>query len=283
MSMPARKKSGTSEKGIQTIRGRKTHYNAATEREANVIGQRIADARHSCGLSLTEFSELLCQHGLTIQQKGINFWEKGTSVPNAYQLLAIVHALQIEDGINYFTAMPQPSSDLNEQGMEKLREYRQDLIASGRYRPKSIQQKQQHRHVTMRISFLPASAGTGSFLSDNNFENIEFPESVVPNNADFGVRVSGDSMEPVYHDGQIVWVQECETLQPGDVGIFMYDGEGYIKEYDEQEPDEESQEAFMDAFGVVHMQPVLVPFNKKYSPIPVSPHAVFKIAGKVVG
>ena len=41
---------------------------------------------------------------------------------------------------------------------------------------------------------------------------VSFPEKSVPKGADFGVRVSGDSMEPVYHDGQIVWVEECETV-----------------------------------------------------------------------
>ena len=47
-----------------------------------------------------------------------------------------------------------------------------------------------------------------------------------------------------YHDGQIVWVKQCDRVNIGEVGIFIYDGEGYIKVYDEQEPDEEQQEAF---------------------------------------
>lgn len=45
-------------------------------------------------------------------------------------------------------------------------------------------------------------------------------------------------MEPVYHDGQIVWVERCETLSIGQVGVFVYDGEGYLKSYGEREPDE---------------------------------------------
>lgn len=64
----------------------------------------------------------------------------------------------------------------------------------------------------MPVSNLAVSAGTGEFLEEGNFEMVSFPEKSVPKGADFGVRVSGDSMEPVYHDGQIVWVEECETL-----------------------------------------------------------------------
>jgi len=46
---------------------------------------------------------------------------------------------------------------------------------------------------------------------------------------DFGVRVNRDSMEPVYHDGQIVWVEKTVALQPGEAGIFICNGEGYLK------------------------------------------------------
>ena len=88
---------------------------------------------------------------------------------------------------------------------------------------------------------------------------------------DFGVRVSGNSMEPVYHDGQIVWVERCETLSIGQVGVFVYDGEGYLKSYGEREPDESDRDAFTDSYGRLHMQPVLVSYNKDYSDRIISP------------
>ena len=49
----------------------------------------------------------------------------------------------------------------------------------------------------------------------------------------------------------------------GEVGIFIYDGEGYIKMYDEQEPDEEQREAFSDSYGTMYMQPVMISYNQK--------------------
>lgn len=89
-------------------------------------------------------------------------------------------------------------------------------------------------------------------------------------------------MEPVYHDGQIVWVRKCDELFIGDVGIFVYDGCGYIKSYDEQEPDEDHKEDFTDSYGVVHRQKVLISYNENYDPIEVSPEAEFRIVGKVL-
>ena len=88
----------------------------------------------------------------------------------------------------------------------------------------------------MPVSNLAVSAGTGAFLEEDSFEHISVPANTVPKGAEFGIRVSGDSMEPVYHDGQIVWVERCETLSIGQVGVFVYDGEGYLKSYGEREP-----------------------------------------------
>ena len=136
------------------------------------------------------------------------------------------------------------------------------------------------RYLDMPVSDLPVSAGTGAFLDEGNFEMVSFPESSIPDGAEFGVRVSGDSMEPVYHDGQIVWVQQCETLRPGEVGVMIYDGQGYIKAYAEQEP--ENPEAYLSSDGVRRMQPVMVSYNKAYAPKPASPELEFRIVGRVL-
>ena len=87
-------------------------------------------------------------------------------------------------------------------------------------------------------------------------------------------------MMPVYNDGQIVWVQECKEIRPGEVGIFIYDGDGYIKVYDEQEPDDPDE--FTDSYGVRHMQPVMISYNQAYAPKVVSPNAKFQIVGRVL-
>ena len=111
---------------------------------------------------------------------------------------------------------------------------------------------------------------------------ISFPESSLPEGAEFGIRVSGNSMEPVYHDSQIVWVQRCEQLAIGEVGIFIYDGEGFIKVYGEQAPDPALAEEYTDSLGVLHPQPVLISPNKSYADRPVLPGRFFSTVGRVL-
>ena len=134
----------------------------------------------------------------------------------------------------------------------------------------------------MPVSTLAVSAGPGEFLDEDGFEMIQFPKSAVPNGADFGVRVNGDSMEPVYHDDQIVWVEKTDTLQPGEVGVFICNGEGYLKVYDLHNPATEDVEEYMDSYGVLHPQVRLVSYNKRYNPKEIIPGDTFSIVGRVL-
>ena len=254
-------------------------YNAAADRDNNYIGERIAEERGRQRINLATFSRMLKEYGVEIGPTGINKWEMGKTVPNGYQLFAIACALGLEDELGYFMSV---GGTLSEEGRRKLNAYKDDLIATGKYTAVPRVRKSAIKYIYRPVSFLSASAGTGAFLDEGQFENVRFPESAVPAGADFALHVSGDSMEPVYHDGQIVWVQKCEKLKPGEVGIFVYEGNGYIKAYDEQEPEDDILEDYTDSYGNVRMQPVMVSYNERYEPILISPNALFQIVGRVL-
>ena len=260
-------------KAVPMARTEGVEYNAPYEREHNIIGERIKELRTRHKLSLEEFSQVLATYGVVLGKSSINKWEVGASTPNAYQFIAVCKALGVSPP-DYFTSKPE----LNEDGLKRLADYKADLLATGKYKPYTPVTSIRYR--TMPISLLSVSAGPGEFLEDGNFESVPFPEDEIPDGAEFGIRVSGNSMEPVYHDGQVVWVQACTTIRPGEVGIFAYEGSGYLKMYSEQEPEDE--EAFTDSYGAVHMQPVLISYNSDYEPIRISPDSEFRICAKVV-
>lgn len=61
------------------------------------------------------------------------------------------------------------------------------------------------RKKSGKLLFLSVKLTFTIFFRDENcFEMVRFPVSTVPDDADFGVSVSGDSMERVYYDGQIM-------------------------------------------------------------------------------
>ncbi|MBO4422550.1 MAG: helix-turn-helix domain-containing protein [Clostridia bacterium] len=78
---------------------------------------------------------------------------------------------------------------------------------------------------------VPVSAGCGSFLDSSHSSAVSLVVNEVTDRADYAVRVSGDSMEPRYFDGDIVIVESCSEIPEGKVGIFLYNGESYIKKF----------------------------------------------------
>lgn len=78
---------------------------------------------------------------------------------------------------------------------------------------------------------LPVSAGTGVYLFDTASTSINIPDTQETAEADFALRIKGNSMEPKYRDGDVLLVEECDAVEYGELGIFMLDGDGYFKKY----------------------------------------------------
>ena len=78
---------------------------------------------------------------------------------------------------------------------------------------------------------LPVSAGPGVYLDDTAAEPIYIPDNERTEQADYALRISGNSMEPKFHDGDVLLVQDCDSVDVGELGIFILDGNGYFKKY----------------------------------------------------
>ena len=78
---------------------------------------------------------------------------------------------------------------------------------------------------------MPVSAGNGVYLDDSSADKINIPDNDKTKSADFALRISGNSMEPKYHDGDILLVERSDNFSVGELGIFVLDGQGYFKQY----------------------------------------------------
>ncbi len=261
---------------------------AAAYKEKNVIGKRLTEARIASGLSQREVSSRLLRYGIDITAAAVSRWEKGASQPNTFQLLVLCELYHIEEPYAFFTGrspeVTDYSPELSRKGLNLLHTIKEALIASGQYAPHSGRRTapaaQPIELIPMRISRNVASAGTGQLLEDGAFELLDFPASQIPDGAELGIRISGNSMEPYYSDGQIVWVETCSELSPGEVGIFILEGEGYIKQYREELPEgEEAGDYTFD--GVLRPKIYLHSFHPDYPDRPVTSED-FRICGRVL-
>lgn len=114
-------------------------------------------------------------------------------------------------------------------------------------------------YLYLPLSEQPASAGTGVYLGPEAFCTIKVVENAKTRRAAFCVRVSGDSMEPIYWDRDIVMVSK-EPVERDDIALVTLDGCGYIKRIGEMR---------------------LISENKRYKPIPFDENVI--VNGRVIG
>lgn len=74
-----------------------------------------------------------------------------------------------------------------------------------------------------------ASAGTGFQLSEDRMDLWMVVYNEQTRKADFCVDVVGDSMEPMYHDGDTILIRQQPSVDVGEIGLFVVDGKGYVK------------------------------------------------------
>ena len=250
-------------------------YNGALQKEQNILGKKIAEARNAAQISQRELSEKFLGHSIKVSAAAISKWEKGDSMPNPYQLFALCYILKIDNMLDYFTGgIPEAcdyTPELNQQGLNLLHLFKDALISSGQYAPKSRRAvSSPEPEIPMRIFDKPAAAGPGNSFLDGSYQMINVPANSIPEGAEFGVRVSGISMLPRYVDKQIVWVEKCTEWYNGEIGIFYYNDNAYIKKYVVEQPTaEESKDYIDEATGRITPKITLLSLNRECSDLDV--------------
>jgi transcriptional regulator with XRE-family HTH domain len=115
--------------------------------------------------------------------------------------------------------------------------------------------------IKLKVFDVPVSAGTGAWLGEGT-EYTWADFSDVPREADFALKIRGDSMEPMYSDGNIVFVKQNVIVESGQIGVFYLNGEGFLKMLQGNR---------------------LVSLNPEYSPVVINERDDFFCAGRVVG
>lgn len=94
-------------------------------------------------------------------------------------------------------------------------------------------------NINMRLInyyYRVASAGTGQIIFDMPpTKRIEIPNTPAYRKVDYAIGVNGTSMEPTFHDGDMLLVEMTEDIEIGDIGIFRVDNESYVKKLGETE------------------------------------------------
>ncbi len=213
------------------------------------IGLRIKKARLAKGLKQDELAQRIGAKS----SAAVSAWEVGKARPDCVTLLQISIALGIspDELLGYGADLPTSLE------WAMIRKYRQidafgkkavDSVLDAEYERSLTfpSHKQKPRMIMLDFYNSPASAGIGNFLEGERAEELWVKDTPLSQRADFAISISGDSMEPTYHDGDRVLVERCDTLSEGEIGIFIVNSDAYIKELGDG---------------------CLISHNEKYSPI----------------
>ncbi len=222
-------------------------------------------ARLRKGRSLTQSAVadyLTVNSDKTYNIKSISNWETGYAMPPVEPFLLLCELYGVRDINETFRGTKveyRGMNKLNPLGVSRAEEYIAMLAGNTLFAEAEETNEQPRRYIKLYV--IPASAGTGTFLDGEDYEDLEVDETV-PGEADFAVRVSGDSMQPRFIHEQIVFIREQQTLVVGEIGLFFLNGDAYIKRLGQAE---------------------LISLNEKYEPIQIDEYDNFRVFGKVLG
>lgn len=108
--------------------------------------------------------------------------------------------------------------------IEEAKRQREQMEAAAEIRTEKIIRFHVAEYLT------PMSAGTGEIAVQEYPQDIELIKAP-PRGTSFIAHVTGDSMEPTYRDGDMVFVHAADEIPVGSVGVFYMDGQQWIKEY----------------------------------------------------
>ena len=208
----------------------------AVDRERRArVGQTIRKYRTEAGM---DQAALAAKLGLT--KTAVGNWELGLSRPDVDTVPRLCEILRVP--VTELLGIPGEAA-LAAEDRAVLEMYRR-LDRFNRHTVRQVMdrllfQQDSKEKARLRDAYRglclyeeAAAAGIGAPMTDDaGSRTVYVPRSKIPGNADAVIHVNGASMEPTYPNGSYVYVSTEQRVAYGQTGIFIVNGEGYIKEY----------------------------------------------------
>lgn len=212
-----------------------TEVSALGSEQRNLCGRILREYRLKAAMETAQLAQVI-----GCSKSAITNWEAGIRKPDLDTLGKLCRVLSIPTclffGIPHEAMMAKDEialmnnyRSLNKYNKRTAVQTMQILLDS---QIKALHENIKERFIRIEQEQLPASAGTGVPL-----DNIEAPEYVYVHvsreacMADEIIAVSGDSMQPTFNNGDLLLVERASEIEPGEIGIFIVAGDGFVKEY----------------------------------------------------
>ena len=210
------------------------------------VGNKIKTLRESKDMTQDQLAEML-----DTTRQSISRYEIGERKVNQDILFELAEIFKVS--INEF--FPPIKNESIESIYNQLDQPRKAKV----YNFAEYQLREQNKKPQINIVIRGyVSAGTGEWLEET-IEEVSY-EGAIPEH-DFAVKVNGESMLPLFADGEILFVKATSEARDGQIIICRVNSDAYVKKLSGNK---------------------LVSLNKEYEDILISDTDDFKIFGVVV-
>lgn len=221
------------------------------------VGDRMKSIRKQQGISADQLAE-----SIGISRSTIFRYEKGDIEKMPIEVVANVASSLHVSLIDLMGISNDSISEKITEFVSKLNPDRQQNV----YNYADNQLKEQNGKV-VNLPLVGKSAANPTELTYGDVEIEQEDFTDVPRGANTAIRIQGDSMEPLIHDGQIIFYHQQEEVENGEIAIVEIDGDGVT-----------CKQIYYD---YTSDEVILRSINKKYEPRHVKDDQV-RIIGRVI-
>ena len=198
--------------------------------------------------------------GIKMSKSHLSQYVNGKSSPDQHKLYLLAKTLNVSEA--WLLGYDVPKED-KENGVPSIESIYNQLDRPRKtkvYNFAEYQLREQNKRSKTTIEIRGyVSAGTGEWLDDEIVDEVSY-EGVIPEH-DFAVKVNGDSMLPLFEDGQVIFIKSTSDVRDGQIIVCQVNNEAFVKKLSGNK---------------------LVSLNKKYEDISICDTDDFKIYGVVV-
>ena len=173
-----------------------------------------------------------------VGKNAVGAWESGRSRPDLNSVPVICETLGItlEEFYGIRKMFPEKSKIPKEFAVryEALTDYHREIVLhemDALLKLQNSPRKEKRELIRLFRNDLAACAGPSYTVGETSGETVWIEKTPLTSMADEIICISGNSMEPEFHDGDLVLVQHRASVHPGEIGIFTNGDAGYMKVY----------------------------------------------------
>ncbi|PTG21245.1 helix-turn-helix domain-containing protein [Staphylococcus chromogenes] len=207
-----------------------------------------------------------------VNRTTVTRWRKGIRSPKLDKLPEIANVFGVEpldlisesNKQNIIVKINDVSSQLTPPRQQNVLNYAHDQLEEQNAKGDNVVDINSYKQDKIEVNVNGCvSAGVGERLHEETLFTETVKAPVPPH--DLALKVNGDSMEPMFKDGEIIFVEKTHNIKNGQIGIFIIEEEAYLKK------------VFVEDDRLT-----LISLNKNYRDLHFYENQSVKLVGKVI-